>query len=145
MKFTVAAVLALATGALAGYKNETVAYTTEVVTALTTYCPEATTLTHNGQTYTITEATTLTITNCPCTVTKPVTTSSVVVCHTCGYNSTTPAAPYTPSTKPAASTATGTGSVKPTAPPPAVTAGAGKTAALSGAGLAAVLGLAALL
>lgn len=38
--------------------------------AYTTYCPEATQITHNGVTYTITEATTLTITNCPCTVTK---------------------------------------------------------------------------
>ena len=36
-------------------------YVTSVVTALTTYCPAATQLTHNGQTYTVTEATTLTI------------------------------------------------------------------------------------
>lgn len=49
-------------------------YTTEVVTAFTTYCPQATEITHGGETYTATEATTLTITNCPdgCTVTKPV-------------------------------------------------------------------------
>jgi len=45
-------------------------YVTEVVTALTTFCPEATKITHNGETYTVTSATTLTITNCPCTVTK---------------------------------------------------------------------------
>ncbi len=49
-----------------------VVYTTEVVTALTTYCPAATTLTYNSKTYTITSATTLTITDCPCTIHKPV-------------------------------------------------------------------------
>ncbi|KAM0319056.1 hypothetical protein ACHAPQ_010457 [Fusarium lateritium] len=48
-----------------------VVYTTEVVTALTTYCPEPTTLTHGNKTYTVTEPTTFTITDCPCTVTKP--------------------------------------------------------------------------
>ena len=37
---------------------------------------------HNGITYTVTEATTLTITNCPCTVTKPVYTSVVTSCST---------------------------------------------------------------
>ena len=49
-------------------------YTTEVVTAYTTFCPEATEITHGGITYTATEATTLTITDCPggCTVTKPI-------------------------------------------------------------------------
>ncbi|RGP59316.1 putative sed1-abundant cell surface glyco [Fusarium longipes] len=48
----------------------TVVYTTEVVTAITTYCPEPTTLTHGNKTYTVTEPTTFTITDCPCTVTK---------------------------------------------------------------------------
>lgn len=47
-------------------------YTTTVVTAYTTYCPSATKITHGGVTYTVTEATTLTISNCPCTITKPV-------------------------------------------------------------------------
>ncbi|KAF5679882.1 cell wall glycoprotein [Fusarium denticulatum] len=56
--------------------NETVKYTTEVVTHLTTYCPEATTLTYGEKTYTITEATTLTIEDCSCTITKPVATST---------------------------------------------------------------------
>jgi hypothetical protein len=127
MKFA-AAVAALAGVAAAG----NVTYTTEVVTALTTYCPYATSLTHNGKTYTITEATTLTITDCPCTVTKPITTTSTVVCTTSGYsNSTTsvaaPTGGYTPTTTPAS----------------LPTAGAGKAVALSGAGLAGVLGLAA--
>ncbi|KAH7263467.1 hypothetical protein BKA59DRAFT_506483 [Fusarium tricinctum] len=48
-----------------------VVYTTEVLTAITTYCPEPTTLTHGNKTYTVTEPTTFTITDCPCTVTKP--------------------------------------------------------------------------
>lgn len=48
-------------------------YATKVVTALTTYCPSATMLTHAGTTYTVTDATTLTITNCPCTITEPIT------------------------------------------------------------------------
>lgn len=51
MKFS-AAVLALAAGANA-FKNVT--YTTEVVTAITTYCPEPTTVEYGGTTYTITE------------------------------------------------------------------------------------------
>lgn len=51
--------------------TETV-YTTEVVQTLTTYCPEATTLTQGNKTYTVTKPTTLTITDCPCTVTKPI-------------------------------------------------------------------------
>lgn len=62
-------------------------YTTEVLTALTTYCPSPTAITHGSMTYTITEATTLTITNCPCTVTKPVYSSVVTICHT-WYNRT---------------------------------------------------------
>jgi len=57
----------------AGY-NATV--TTEVVTAITTFCPEATTITPgNGKTYTATKSETLTITDCPCTLTKPISTS----------------------------------------------------------------------
>ena len=65
-------------GAAAFYPNATSSsviadYTTEVVTAITTYCPAATTLTFNDKTYTVTSATTLTITDCPCTISKPAT------------------------------------------------------------------------
>jgi len=128
MKFS-AAVLALAAGANA-FKNVT--YTTEVVTAITTYCPEPTTVEYGGTTYTITEATTLTITDCPCTIQKPVTTISAPVYH----NSTV--APV-----PAPTTPVGTiGQPAPTKTP-LPTAGAGKAAALSGGALAGVLGLAA--
>lgn len=70
------AILTAAAGALASgfprdaWNNTAAAYTTIVVTALTTYCPFATEVTHNGVTYTVTEETTLTITDCPCTITQ---------------------------------------------------------------------------
>ncbi|MCJ1430360.1 hypothetical protein MMC29_008278 [Sticta canariensis] len=80
---------ALVAGANATYDNVT--YTTEIVTAYTTYCPSPTAITHGNKIYTVTEATTLTITNCPCTLTKPVYTAPVVYCSTCPY--TTPAVP----------------------------------------------------
>jgi hypothetical protein len=74
MKYAVA-ILAVANSALAqssswGAWNGTVVYTTIVTTAITTYCPYATEVTHGGKTYTVTEATTLTITDCPCTLTQ---------------------------------------------------------------------------
>ncbi|KAK0728484.1 hypothetical protein B0T26DRAFT_673006 [Lasiosphaeria miniovina] len=130
MKFSVAAVLAAAAGAHA-WSNVT--YVTEVVTAVTTFCPGPTQITYGGTTYTITEATTLTITDCPCTVTKPVSVISSVACHTCTVSAApTSSVPLTT----AATTAATTTSALPTA-------GAGRVAALSGAGLAGVLGLAA--
>ncbi|TKX21437.1 hypothetical protein C1H76_6511 [Elsinoe australis] len=46
---------------------------TEVVSSYTTYCPGATSVVQNGQTYVATGPTVLTITNCPCTVTRAVT------------------------------------------------------------------------
>ncbi|ROW13346.1 hypothetical protein VPNG_05461 [Cytospora leucostoma] len=172
MKFTAAAVLAIAAGASA---FENVTYTTEVVTAVTTFCPAATEITHAGTTYTITEATTLTITDCPCTITKPVTTVASVACVTCAAPSSS-APVYTngtgsyPTTGVAPSLPAGTGGVPvgggstggaggstPTtstgssasssssSTPPVVTAGAGKAAVVSGAGLAGFLGLAAFL
>ncbi|KAI1061845.1 hypothetical protein LB506_009663 [Fusarium annulatum] len=154
MKFATA--LAFAAGVAAHAKNVT--YTTEVVTAYTTYCPGPTEIVHGDKTYTITEATTLTITDCPCTVTKPVITTSAVVCHDCpappahhANNSTL--VPVYPTGKPGHGGESGKpGSpagpgATPTAGAPSEvpTAGAGKVAALSGAGLAAVVGLAAFL
>ncbi|KAG6003174.1 hypothetical protein E4U21_002288 [Claviceps maximensis] len=41
---------------------------TKVVTAYTTFCPYATTITIGHKTYTVTEPTTLTVLDCPCTV-----------------------------------------------------------------------------
>jgi len=128
MKFS--AVVIFAGAAMAqGFSNVT--WTTEIVKSIVTYCPEPTKITHGGKTYTITSATTLTITDCPCTVTKPVTYTPIVECKTC--NATKPTAPGVPSPVP-------TGGMKPSPPP--VVAGAAK---LSGAGLAAVLGAAILL
>ncbi|KAL8947770.1 MAG: hypothetical protein Q9222_005991 [Ikaeria aurantiellina] len=74
---------ALVAGAAAHYNGTEPVYTTEVVTAFTTFCPVSTQITHGGETYTVTSATTLTITNCPCTVTKPVISTPVVYCSTC--------------------------------------------------------------
>ncbi|KAI4167548.1 MAG: hypothetical protein LQ343_007119 [Gyalolechia ehrenbergii] len=87
---------ALVAGAAATHYNgtEPIQYTTEIVTAYETYCPAATQITHGGVTYTVTEATTLTITNCPCTVTKPMSSAPVVYCST--YAPTSPAAPVVP-------------------------------------------------
>jgi len=111
-------------------KNGTApAYVTEVVTAYTTFCPEATEITHAGETYTVSSATTLTITNCPggkshrsmpvitsftnihlgCTVVKPATSSVVSVCNDCSTSApSAPAVPVTtelPSETPVAPTA----------------------------------------
>ncbi|OHE91543.1 mmc protein [Colletotrichum orchidophilum] len=138
MKFSAAALVLAAAGAMA-HKNVT--YVTEVVTAYTTYCPAATVITHGGKTYNITAATTLTITDCPCTVTKPVITSSIVKCENCAaptQNGTFPIA-----TPVLSKTVAGTAAITPTKPVSVPTAGAGKAAALSGAGLAGVLGFAA--
>lgn len=55
-------------GAGWGTNNTSIWYTTITTTAFTTYCPQATVLTHGGIEYTVTEATTLTITDCPCTL-----------------------------------------------------------------------------
>jgi hypothetical protein len=53
MKFSAAVLIAAAAGASAWKSNVT--YTTEVVTAYTTYCPGPTEITHGGTTYTVTE------------------------------------------------------------------------------------------
>jgi hypothetical protein len=145
MQFSTVAVLALAATVYAG-KNETVVYTTEVHTAYTTVCPASTELTFNGVTYTATASTTLTITNCPCTIVKPITTSAVVVSSAPIYSNTTTAA--TTTAVGVTTTAVGTTSVKATASatPSTITAsGANKVFALSGASLAGLLGLAAYL
>ena len=56
MRFAVAAIATtLVAGASASYQNATTLYTTEVVTAYTTYCPAATSIVHGNVTYTVTE------------------------------------------------------------------------------------------
>ncbi|OCK76308.1 hypothetical protein K432DRAFT_306624 [Lepidopterella palustris CBS 459.81] len=153
MRFStaVAATAAFVAGANAWGNYTGPVYTTEVVTAYTTYCPEATQITHGGVTYTVTEATTLTITNCPCTITKPVSSVVVTTCTSTPvpvYTSVAPVssavytpAPYVNATSAAPTKATGTGAY--TAPIATFTGAANKAFAASGAGLAAVFGLAA--
>ena len=53
MQYSFVAVLALAAGAMAGGKGN-VTWVTTTVDTFTTVCPEATSLTFNGQTYTAT-------------------------------------------------------------------------------------------
>jgi hypothetical protein len=80
MRFTIAATAAFVSAASAtygyGYEANVTSiadvYTTEYVTDLTTVCPGPTAITIGGQTHTVTEATTLTISDCSCTITKPV-------------------------------------------------------------------------
>jgi hypothetical protein len=73
--FAVAPLVGLATaGMIYPRANSTnVPWTTEVVTSFTTYCPGPTEVVVNDKTHTVTEATTLTITDCPCTISRPVT------------------------------------------------------------------------
>jgi len=149
MQYSAAAVLALAASASAWATNGTVVYTTEVHTAYTTVCPASTQLTFNGVTYTATASTTLTITNCPCTVVKPVTTSAVVAPSSSAVappvyaNTTVPAVPTTAATT-AGSVGTTSAKSSATAAPSTITASGGNKAfALSGASLAGLLGLAA--
>ncbi|OTA70237.1 hypothetical protein K449DRAFT_393247 [Hypoxylon sp. EC38] len=159
MKFSVAAV-AFAAGVSASYPAANATqYTTEVVTSYETYCPGPTQITYGTNTYTVTEATTLTITDCPCTISKPVYTTSSVSCATCApsapsvpssapvYPTSVPAVPVYPNSTAPVNTPT---QAYPTGGAPGTqtsatsipTAGAGKAAALSGAGLAGLLGLA---
>jgi len=142
MQYSFIAIAALAATVSANYNTTAIQYTTEVHTAYTTVCPASTELTFNGVTYTATESTTLTITNCPCTIVKPVTTSSVVAYPTSApvyANSTTTAAGV-----PATSVGTSSAAGYPTAAPSTITASGGnKVFAFSGASLAGLLGLAA--
>ncbi|KAH3668001.1 hypothetical protein OGAPHI_001755 [Ogataea philodendri] len=99
MQFRTLAPLALASAAFAAYSNGTVSTVTyettveEVVTALTTYCPEPTSIVTNGKTYTITGATTLTITDCPCTKSEVITTTTVTTCPESSAASSSKVAP----------------------------------------------------
>ncbi|KAK8166310.1 Ser-Thr-rich glycosyl-phosphatidyl-inositol-anchored membrane family-domain-containing protein [Phyllosticta citrichinensis] len=83
---------------------------TETLTAFTTYCPEATTLTHNSKTYTVTGASSVSLdcSNGGCVVTRPVYTSTVTSCKDCATATpvvSTPAVSFATSTKSVATTA----------------------------------------
>jgi hypothetical protein len=149
MRFsTVAAAAAFVAGTNAWSNHTGPAYVTEVVTAYTTYCPEPTKITHGTKTYTVTKATTLTISDCPCTVTKPVVTSTpvytppvVVKPSSSAVYVPAPPAPYKNETTPVVpAPPAGTGSPSTSAPPTKFT-GAANKAAVSGGALAAVFGL----
>ena len=74
MRFSIAALTALAAGALA-------ADVTETVTQFTTYCPEATTIAHGSHTYSISTPGHITMTHGPFTVTRPLVTQTVTQCN----------------------------------------------------------------
>ncbi|APA12180.1 predicted protein [Sclerotinia sclerotiorum 1980 UF-70] len=133
MQFSTVAIISALAASVAATGNSSapanatmpVVWVTDVVTAFTTVCPMATTLSFNGVTYTATESETVTITNCPCTVSKPVYTTSSVICNDCTAAPTAPAssAPvssgpaYGNSTAPAPTTpVTGAGSVGTSSP-----------------------------
>lgn len=165
MKSSVFAFAALVAG-VSAYANDSMAtsvyYLTTTVTALTTYCPGPTVLTHGSLTSTITEATTVTITDCPCTAVIPITVSSSVACATCAVPTSAPISNSTGTTIPSfhnntiSSTAQLTsappGAASPTtavvtSPSPSSTsvpftgaANVNKAVAASGAGLAGLLG-----
>ncbi|KAJ2993299.1 hypothetical protein NUW58_g1882 [Xylaria curta] len=157
MKFAIAAA-ALVAGVSASYPAYSAApnvtYTTKVVTSYETYCPGPTQITYGTNTYTVTEATTLTITDCPCTVSVPVYTTSSVHCSTCSAPAypthSVPSGPVYPTANTTAVHPTptpeipATGGVYPSTTPsttPIPTAGAGKVAALSGAAFAGLVGM----
>jgi len=154
MKYSVAAVVLAAATSVSAWYNDTIIYTTEVVDVYTTVCPASGTITFNGQTYTNTlpETSTIVITNCPCTISKPVYTTSAVYCNTCVAPSA-PAAPVYPNATTPAPTAGPTGApggvigttYVPSAPSSTLipASGANKAFAMSGASLAGLLGLAA--
>ncbi|KAI9642766.1 hypothetical protein NHQ30_008498 [Ciborinia camelliae] len=162
-----AAVSATGNHSVSATASDPVVWVTDIVTQYTTFCPAATALEYNGITYTAKANETITITNCPCTVSKPVYTTSVVECNGCSANPTAPAgtapagsAPvYGNSTAPAPTSAASTnqgGSVgttsAPVGPSPtsaAATAGitatnnGNRAIAFSGASLAGLLAVAA--
>ncbi|KAF7896470.1 hypothetical protein EAF00_006484 [Botryotinia globosa] len=163
---TVAMISALAVSASAnGNSSIAAVWVTDVVTSFVTVCPAATSFSFNGVTYTATESETVTITNCPCTISKPVYTTSSVICNTCTAAPTAPASSAAISsatawgnnTTPAANGATSSkGSVGTTSAPaagsspsastttPIIIANNGNRAmALSGVSLAGLLGVAA--
>ncbi|KAJ5637318.1 hypothetical protein N7490_007197 [Penicillium lividum] len=77
MRFSITAVLALATAAIA---TEAI---TETVTMYTTYCPEATSIVHSGTTYSISTPGHLTMSGGHYTVTRPLLSSTVTECKKC--------------------------------------------------------------
>jgi hypothetical protein len=151
MQFSVVAIVTALAATVSAHENATASpvWVTDVVTSFTTVCPAATTLSFNGVTYTATESETITITNCPCTVSKPVYITSSVVCATC--SPAVPSAPVYANSTAATTIATSKGSVSSSpissAPLPGqtvITANSGnRVLVFSGASLAGLLAVAA--
>ncbi|KAJ6015011.1 hypothetical protein N7540_009602 [Penicillium herquei] len=166
MRFSIAAVLALASSAFA------VEAVTETVTMYTTYCPEATSLVHGGTTYSISTPGHITLTGGHYTTSRPLLSSTVTECKKCSSSTplvvspsssvphltSTPYIPHTTATAAAGSSETGSGSETgvgavgtASSAAPAVTStqaayNAGSTNVVgAGAGLAAVFAVAALI
>jgi len=140
MQFSAATIFALVAAVTANTANNVV-YTTITNSEFVTICPASSTLVHLGQTYTntLTVATTITIA-CPsgCAQAIPIYTTSSVICNTCPP-AATPVYPSKNATIPGTQVPSAAKTV------PAKTniyqGGAEKIAALSGAGLAGLLGL----
>jgi len=151
MKYSVAAVVLAAAGSVSAWypTNDTVVYTTEIVDVYTTVCPAGSAVTYNGHTYTNTETdtSTIVITDCPCTISKPIYTTSAVAAPSSQApvypNATTPVAtaPVAPTTPVVVGTTYVPSPTASTVP----ASGANKAFAMSGASLAGLLGLAAYL
>ncbi|KAJ5621234.1 hypothetical protein N7528_006017 [Penicillium herquei] len=166
MRFSIAAVLALASSAFA------VEAVTETVTMYTTYCPEATSIVHGGTTYSISTPGHITLTGGHYTTSRPLLSSTVTECKKCSSSTplvvspsssvphltSTPYIPHTTATAAAGSSEAGSGSDTgvgavgtASSAAAAVTStqaayNAGSTNVVgAGAGLAAVFGVAALL
>ncbi|GAD98940.1 hypothetical protein VDBG_00359 [Paecilomyces variotii No. 5] len=151
------AVPAVSTPSVAPVVKPTPSIVTDVVSDYTTWCPEATAVTHGSQTYSVTKPTSLTLTNGPFTVSRPLLSKTVTYCNKCA-GPTAPAGSSSPSSSasvapvysgssvvvPSASQAPGSpASSTPAAP--AFTGAASRHIAGAGAGLTAVLGVAAFL
>jgi len=144
MRFStaVSALAAASSVSAYAYTNGTEFTTTEVVTSYTTFCPSPTEIVEGGKTYTVTEATTLTITDCPCTIVKPVTTSSIPTSAPVYANSTSAATKATTASG-TVSVATSAGTSATASSSPITASSGNKAATLSGAALAGLVGLAA--
>ncbi|KAK4861389.1 hypothetical protein LT330_004305 [Penicillium expansum] len=158
MRFSIAALALGAAGAMAGVVTET-------LTEYTTYCPEATSIVHGSQTYSIATPGYITMTHGPYTVTRPVSTSTVTECKSCSAAAAVtapvvassvpliPVAPTVATSTPLVPSAGSTGvpsspsspSSAATPSQPAFNAGAINAATGAGAGLAAVFGVVALM
>ncbi|GME86174.1 unnamed protein product [Ambrosiozyma monospora] len=144
-------VLVFASSALAAYSNctdSTITYETtveQVVTAYTTYCPEATEITTNGKTITVTGATTLTITDCPCTIKSTFLTSGVVSSAPATSPATSPATVPVPAASKAVPSKAVVASSSGSAVVPTLSTAEGSAAKVGVAGLAAIAGVAAYL